>query len=743
MIPTHIPTQTSSLTSTEIPSIVPSSHPSMIPSMIPTQTSSFTPTEIPSTVPSSQPSMFPSMIPTQTSSFTPTEIPTIVPSRQPSLLSSIMPTQSKLPSFIPSTVPSVLPSISMTPTQISSFLPTDIPSTVPTDHPSMIPSMIPTQTSSFTPTEIPSTVPTDHPSIFPSMIPTQTRSFSPTEIPSIMPTNHPSIFPSVIPTRSKFPSAIPSIVPSSQPSIFPSMTPSLPIPAFLGFMPIKSSSREWDESDAFAEIEKDLERFGSFLFSEEGQKDEIEVRESFNDYAINREKSVKRISYKGKVFAGLLQKFPHMSNSLRDKIYESMMNIALAINGTYVEMEPEIEGVQMRGWPFKIVSDVLEFEAYQCAHLMEAAALAAEQAALRQDNDIAISLALTIAGAFHDGFLTKDLKRTKVSDDGKVVYVPEGAPSGRKKRFKKVYKKEIGQATYECPEQPQALNHGLAASSAGVGLLRAFGAIGWLKPDSGSRLLWQLFDADGSKIELYDYVVDLKKFLSHSVDLLRESVKTKETASSDNDDNYTGPDGTEWYRWKYRKISQTTCPAFKNDRSNRLEDIDHAKVVLKFAPIIRSLGYDYFGGDSDKFGILDEDIHRFIISVLNRFIIDLKVEVNDRFTCDLSGETDPNLKACAGQRAMPGRVLRVSNLLTIANAARDYPTASCDVLLLIKAVLPIFLEDHRDFHGNTVGQFGYIESWRFMLPPLIAKYYFYWYETGLEICEINKSSLER
>jgi len=373
---------------------------------------------------------------------------------------------------------------------------------------------------------------------------------------------------------------------------------------------------------------------------------------------------------------------------------------------------------------------------------MEAAALAAEQAALRQDNDIAISLALTIAGAFHDGFLTRDLKRTKVSDDGKVVYVPEGAPSGRKKRFKKVYEKEIGQATYECPEQPQALNHGLAASSAGVGLLRAFGAIGWLQPDSGSRLLWQLFDADGSKIELYDYVVDLKKFLSHSVDLLRKTVNTKETGSSD-DDNYTGPDGTEWYRWKYRKMSETTCPAFKNDRSNRPEDIDHAKVVLKFAPIIRSLGYDYFGGDSDKFGILDEDIHRFIISVLNRFIIDLKVEVNDRFTCDLSGETDPNLKACAGQRAMPGRVLRVSNLLTIANAARDYPTASCDVLLLIKAVLPIFLEDHRDFHGNTVGQFGYIESWRFMLPPLIAKYYFYWYETGLEICEINKSSLER
>merc|ERR1712161_53919 len=110
-----------------------------------------------------------------------------------------------------------------------------------------------------------------------------------------------------------------------------------------------------------------------------------------------------------------------------------------------------------------------------------------EQAALRQDNDIAISLALTIAGAFHDGFLTRDLKRTKVSDDGKVVYVPEGAPSGRKKRFKELYEKEKGQATYECPEEPQSTNHGLSAALAGVGLLRAFGAINWLEPTIESK----------------------------------------------------------------------------------------------------------------------------------------------------------------------------------------------------------------------------------------------------------------
>merc|ERR1711957_887715 len=246
------------------------------------------------------------------------------------------------------------------------------------------------------------------------------------------------------------------------------------------------------------------------------------------------------------------------------------MNIALAINGTYVEMEPEIEGVQMRGWPFKIVSDVLEFESYQCAHLMEAAALAAEQAALRQDNDIAISLALTIAGAFHDGFLTRDLKRTKVSDDGKVVYVPEGAPSGRKKRFKKVYEKEIGQATYECPEQPQATNHGLAAASAGVGLLRAFGAINWLEPTIKSKSSWRLIDADGNSIMLENYVDDLKQFVFKSADVVKNMCSIRETGMSIRD-NYVGPNGTEWCYWKYRKVNVTKCPSFdkKNDSSNR------------------------------------------------------------------------------------------------------------------------------------------------------------------------------
>ena len=182
-------------------------------------------------------------------------------------------------------------------------------------------------------------------------------------------------------------------------------------------------------------------------------------------------------------------------------------------------------------------------------------------------------------------------------------------------------------------------------------------------------------------------------------------------------------------------MKNKACSVWQNEwKNNRPEDIDHAKVTLRFATIIRAVGYDYFRKRPDRFGITSTDVHRFIISVLNRYITDLNAKVDDRFTCDLDGETDPNSKSCNNARKMPGRVVKVSSLLTIANAARDYPEASCDVLSLVKAILPVFLEGHEDFHGDTQGRFKYDSNWHFLIDPLMAKYNFYWYENGLAEC---------
>ena len=501
---------------------------------------------------------------------------------------------------------------------------------------------------------------------------------------------------------------------------------------FFSFFPIKSSSANWNESDAFSEVEMDLERLGSYLFSEKAQEFEEKHKQYFNDYQITREKTVKKVSYHCKVLAELLQKIPDVSDTLREKFYVKMIKIALMIDATYMETESYIEGVKMRGWPFKIGSKIyFEFDSYQGSHLMEAAALAAEQAAIHGDTEIALSLALKVAAALHDGFLTKDLRRTKVRSDGQIVYVPKVAPEDRRTRFREVWKKWSGEASHDCPGQPQALNHGLMGATAGVSLLRAFGAIGWLKPTSESEQSWNLSDADGNIIELQNYVDDLKRFVKKSSKVLLKEVNVHKTGDSSND-NYAGKNGTIWYKWKYRNMKNKACPVFKKE--SRPEDIDHAKVTLRFATIARAVGYDYFGQKPDRFGITSTDVHHFIISVLNRYITDLNAKVDDRFTCDLNGETDPNSKSCNNARKMPGRVVKVSSLLTIANAARDYPEASCDVLSLVKAILPVYLEGHEDFHGDTQGRFKYDSNWHFLIDPLMAKYNFYWYENGLAKC---------
>ena len=506
--------------------------------------------------------------------------------------------------------------------------------------------------------------------------------------------------------------------------------PFSPPPELFGLIPVKSSSTAWSESVAFAEVETDLERLGSLSYSEEGKKKERKMQNAMDAYAINSEKGIVREYVQlCRMYADLLRKIPGISNKLRDGFYGSMMKIALGLNGTHTEMESQIKGVKMRGWPFKIATDdVPEFEAYQAGSLMEAIALAAEQAVIHGDKETAVSLALTVAGALHDGFLTKDLKRTKVRNDGTVVYVPNSAPEDRMKRFKEVYKEKYsGRPAFECPMLAQAINHGITPANAGIALLRAFGSIGWLKGKSKSE--WNLIDADGVKIDLENYIEILKDFVSKSADVLLGNCKIRKTGTSIKD-NYAGLDGKEWYHWKYKKISAKKCPSFKKDLSNRPEDISHGVIELQFASKIRAVGSDYFNRDPNYFGISDVDIHRFLMSVLNRFIVDPNAKVDDRFSCDLDSETRPNSKSCANGRTMPKRLMSVSQLLDIAIAARDYPEVRCDVLSVVNAILPIFLEGHKDFHG--IFKYNKIKH---LVAPLMSKYYFYWYESGVIDCQ--------
>lgn len=225
------------------------------------------------------------------------------------------------------------------------------------------------------------------------------------------------------------------------------------------------------------------------------------------------------------------------------------------------------------------------------------------------------------------------------------------------------------------------------------------------------------------------FVKDIKDFVSASAGALINMCKIVMTGDEPRKDHYRGPNGTEFYIWKYKRMSVAKCPSFENDDSNRVEDINHASMEVRFVSIARAVGKDYFGV-SEYFGISQKDIHRFLISVLNRFIIDSEVNIEDRFACDLNGVTDPNSKSCMAGRAYFSRISRAPGLLALANAARDNPNARCDALTLVNSILPIFLEGNKDFHGRF--KFNDIPNSH---TSLETKYNFYNYRNAIIKCQ--------
>mmetsp|Transcript_10303 Transcript_10303/g.20637 ORF Transcript_10303/g.20637 Transcript_10303/m.20637 type:complete len:613 (+) Transcript_10303:1449-3287(+) len=130
-----------SLSPTSEPSLSPSSSPSALPSSIPSSSPTVVPSASPSESPTSIPSASPSSAPTSSPSVSPSSPPTqsLAPSVHPSFLPSSIPTNS------PSTPPSALPSLS--PTFMPSFSPSNNPSDIPSPSPSAAPTSTPTPES--------------------------------------------------------------------------------------------------------------------------------------------------------------------------------------------------------------------------------------------------------------------------------------------------------------------------------------------------------------------------------------------------------------------------------------------------------------------------------------------------------------------------------------------------------------------------------------------------------------------
>ena len=480
---------------------------------------------------------------------------------------------------------------------------------------------------------------------------------------------------------------------------------------------ISGSFDGWDAAQALAEVQPDVDRLVAHCAAR---------RTSFTNmvvgYADTRAKGPRQVALAVVALAQLLESGA-VGAAARAAAYDEMMDLALLLNGTFVDMYGTVEEKSMRGWPFLIKGTTPEFDSYQGGHVAEAVALAAEQAAVAGARGTAASLAGAVAAFLHDGFLTGDPERTKVGAPGVVVYVPDFASDGRRERWAEHYGHPRG-PPIECLGEPQALNHGLMAAQAGVALLRAHAAIDW----DGAR--WAVADADGAPLGRETFVADLEAFVEASTKTLRRALKKKRTKAKAAD-RYEGPVGTAWYKWRYRDVSG--CEAYAGSRiKDRWEDVGHSLYEAEYVAKVRALGARYYGS-SKRFGLRRRHVRRLLVTCLNRLVRDRDAVGGARFACDVDGSVT-NVKNCALSRVESRRHLHMPNHLALATAARGDPKARCDALSLVDVVLPLFLEGHADFVHAHDQDDGMCFDGTLISALIDAKYHFYWYERGRAAC---------
>jgi hypothetical protein len=476
----------------------------------------------------------------------------------------------------------------------------------------------------------------------------------------------------------------------------------------LGLVVATSATAEWDRAEALSAIHDDMSIFLSVATLGTWAKEWAPV---IHTYAENRTKGVRPSTF----FVMGLAEFissplaDNLDEPQRDAVYEAMLARATAINETFAERTPYIEGVPTRGWPFIIHKNILEFGSHQRGHMMQAVACGAEQAALHGEHEKAASLALAVAAALHDGFLTTDLERAKVDSNGAVDYVPRGASSGRFRRSKEVQSKGT------CLDHPQALNHGLLAAEGAIALLRACNAIDWDEAE------WRLVDAKGSALTKESFLSDTEAFVVGSVDVLLKAFTTRKTGMSSND-RYNGPDGTEWYEWKY---FAHPCPSTIGTNTDRWEDIAHAGMDVGFVSLVRKFGRDYYG-DADHF-LDSKHLRALQVTFLNRLVVDRSITGGGRFACDVSGNAKGS-KSCRKSRAEITRHYLFIHFFPVSVELKDDLAARCDALNVVGASMPLFLPGRGA--DLLLKRNGLDVYFRFME----AKYHFYNFEAALHGC---------
>ena len=368
------------------------------------------------------------------------------------------------------------------------------------------------------------------------------------------------------------------------------------------------------------------------------------------------------------------------------------------------------------------VSTLFLISGFNFGNIAHAIALASKQAALRGDSDLAITLLKPVIETLYDNFLTLDTRKRKVDDMGRLARVPIGSASDRVFRYL-----DLGDED-QCLDIPEQYNHGTAVAQAAIACYETIDAIDW------KSVAWPF-----PEVAEVEYKYELSRFVTMNGEWLRDGISVSpEPTGSNPRDNYPGPAGTRWYTWKYRDLDD--CEEYKGTLKDRPQDIAKGSKEMAFVTdLVRWSKDASVGQETDSIDVsrlfISKDIRALIVTFLNRLVRSYSGNAKDRFACDIHGtlETDPEvyaLKSC-DNRSEEDRPEYAASWLTLALAARNFRANTqlqCDAYRMVKAVLPLALEGNKQFYPHSFSKLN--RMWT--ADVIVAKYYFYNYEFGLQ-----------
>ena len=525
--------------------------------------------------------------------------------------------------------------------------------------------------------------------------------------------------------------------------------------------PIKNrNDDQWDPKSAAEELPEDAEKILDSLNSNANKA----LKEIIKDYSKTKTKgsNIRKVGSWG-ITLGKLYDLPGVKDDekMKNSLLAQLTDIADGLKDAWVNEVSHVEGKKVRGWPF-ILRNEPEYnhEGFNAGHLGMAMSYAAIAQAEYGEHEEASRNVEYVLAWLYDNFFSYDDGKNKLDDQGRLVWIPFRAPEDRRKRYLAL--SEVKQSGTEkfCEHQPDAYNHSLELARAVIVTLKALKKIDWSKAD-WTMPEWTLMEAE----------LRLGEMVRQNARWFKNALLTQKTGDNKKFDNYPGPEGTEWYIWKYREFdvfgkNLENCGEELFDHSSkegkyavklRPQDVSHAKHEVDFiVDYLKWIEIDPPGGcgdeSMDKSVFTMEDLRKLTVTFLNRIVRDPGAKVlGERYSCDVSGTYDgepgpdiPELgnveptieKSCRDRgRHVDERPTAAIGWISLATAAARLGDVQkgadqrhlCDILQMLEYAFSVVDPDSPNFDNSKDLGDGFGVNWG--AEALFIKYYFYNYDT--------------